>query len=358
MSIKTIAEQVGVSPATVSRVLNNPNYQCAKPGLRDNIWKIAMEQNYVPNEAARNLKKGISLNNEETCYIHVLVTRMDASQSDPFFTELLHVIESEIHRHMCILAKVWYLPLFSNAKKCQRENIRQMMDRMYTETERKPNGLIIIGKCCKDALRELNSRYKNVVSVNRNSTNYEVDEVLCDGEKVAGLAIDYLIQLGHKEIAYVGECHDEARYRGYIKALQKHGIDIKPSYVIETKQTEAEGFETMREILKRENRPTSIYCANDITAIGMLKCLNKYKSKYFTPSIISSDDIEEAQYTKPMLTTVRLPRDEMGRFALYLLLDRIRGGHKGTVRMELEGKLIVRNSCVFVGDSEWSDYII
>ena len=73
-----------------------------------------------------------------------------------------------------------------------------------------------------------------------------------------------------------------------------------------------------------------------------LKCLNKYKNRYYVPSIISSDDIEEAQYTKPMLTTVRLPKEEMGKFALYLLIDRLDGGHKGIVRTELEGKLMIR----------------
>lgn len=76
------------------------------------------------------------------------------------------------------------------------------------------------------------------------------------------------------------------------------------------------------------------------------------------PSIISSDDIEEAQYTKPMLTTVRLPKDEMGKFALYLLIDRIKGAHKAVVRTELEGKLMVRNSCTAVAESSWSDYSI
>ena len=93
---------------------------------------------------------------------------------------------------------------------------------------------------------------------------------------------------------------------------------------------------------QRGDAPTAIYCANDMIAIGMLKCLNKYKNHYYVPSIISSDDIEEAQYTKPMLTTVRLPKEEMGKFALYLLIDRLDGGHKGIVRTELEGKLMIR----------------
>lgn len=358
MSIKKIAEKVGVSPATVSRVLNNPNYRCATPGLRDKIWRSAIELNYVPNEAARNLKMGVTAANDKTYYINVLMTRMDADQSDPFFTELLHVIESEIHKHMCILSKVWYMSLFSSDRRCRTANLDHIISDMYEETAGKCDGLIIIGKCNKEALKKLKHRYKSVVSVNRNSTNYEVDEVLCDGKKIASMAVEYLIQLGHRNIGYVGECHNEARYNGYLETLRKHEIDLEPDYVIESKQTEAEGFEIMKRLLQAEDCPTGIYCANDITAIGMLKCLNKFKNRYCTPSIISSDDIEQAQYTKPMLTTVRLPKDEMGKFALYLLLDHMKGGHKGVVRTELEGKLMIRNSCTVAEESVWSDYYI
>lgn len=358
MSIKEIAKKAGVSPSTVSRVLNNPDYRCSTPGLRDRIWKTAMEMDYVPNEAARSLKMGLIAKNEKTYYINVLVTRMDAGQSDPFFTELLHVVESEIHRHMCILSKVWYKSLFSNDKKCQKKDLEQIIDGMYDETEGKCDGLIVIGKCNKEALQKLNKKYKNVVSVNRNSTNYEVDEVLCDGKKIASMAVKYLINLGHKNIGYVGECHNEARYNGYLETLQKHGIDVKYCYVVESQQTEAEGFEIIDRFLQSKDCPTGIYCANDITAVGMLKRLSKFKNRYCQVSIVSSDDIEQAQYTKPMLTTIRLPKDEMAKFAVYLLIDRIKGGHKGIVKTELEGKLVVRDSCIQVEDSTWSDYCI
>lgn len=358
MSIKKIAQEVGVSPATVSRVLNNPNYRCADPCLRDKIWRAAIELNYVPNEAARNLKMGVSAKSDKMYYVNVLMTRMDADQSDPFFTELLHVIESEIHKNMCILSKVWYKSLFSNDRRCRTEHLDSIISEMYAETEGKCDGLIIIGKCNKIALKMLNQKYKNVVSVNRNSTNYEVDEVLCDGKKIASIAVEYLISLGHRNIGYVGECHNEARYNGYVETLRKHEIDVEADYVVESRQTEAEGFEIMKRFLQSEDCPTGIYCANDITAIGMLKCLNKFKNRYYMPSIISSDDIEQAQYTTPMLTTVRLPKDEMGKFALYLLLDRMKGGHKSVVRSELEGKLMIRNSCTEVEASTWSDYYI
>lgn len=358
MSIKKIAEKAGVSPATVSRVLNNPNYKCSVSGLRDKIWKTAIEMNYVPNEAARNLKRGVSAKQEKTWYINILMTRTDSSTTDPFFAELLRVIESEIHDKNCILSKVWYMSVFSDDRKCRRENLDRLVDGMYDEVDGKRDGLIIIGRCNKEALKKLNKKYKSVVSVNRNSTNYEVDEVLCDGKKIASAAVEYLISLGHKNIGYIGQCHSEDRYNGYLETLKKHDLDVIPEYVIETKQTEAEGYEAMEKFFQSDDMPTGIYCANDISAIGMLKCLNKFRNRYYMPSIISSDDIQEAQFTKPMLTTVSLPKEDMGKFALYLLLDRLKGGHSGIVRMELEGKLVIRNSCSSVEDSMWSDYCI
>ena len=254
--------------------------------------------------------------------------------------------------------KVWYMSLFSNDRRCRNENLDHTIDNMYNETEGKCDGLIIIGKCNKEALKKLNQKYKSVVSVNRNSTNYEVDEVLCDGKKNASTAVEYLMSLGHRNIGYVGECHNEARYNGYLETLRKNDIDLDSDYVIESKQTEAEGFEIMKRFLQSADCPTGIYCANDITVIGMLKCLNKFKNRYYMPSIIASDDIEQAQYTTPMLTTVRLPKDEMGKFALYLLLDRMKGGHRSVVKTELEGKLVIRNSCTAVEASTWSDYCI
>ena len=358
MSIKKIAEKAGVSPATVSRVLNNPNYKCSVPGLRDKIWKTAIEMNYVPNEAARNLKKGVSAKQEKTWYINILMTRTDSSTTDPFFAELFRVIESEIHDKNCILSKVWYMSVFSDDRKCRRENLDRLIDGMYDEVEGKRDGLIIIGRCNKEALKKLNKKYKSVVSVNRNSTNYEVDEVLCDGKKIAAAAVEYLISLGHKNIGYIGQCHSEDRYNGYLETLKKYDLDVIPEYVIETKQTEAEGYEAMEKFFQSDDMPTGIYCANDISAIGMLKCLNKFRNRYYMPSIISSDDIQEAQFTRPMLTTVSLPKEDMGKFALYLLLDRLKGGHSGIVRMELEGRLMIRNSCSSVEDSMWSDYCI
>ena len=121
--------------------------------------------------------------------------------------------------------------------------------------------------------------------------------------------------------------------------------------------TEAKGYEAMEKLLAMPDYPTGIYCTNDITAVGVLKLLSRRKNIYM-PSVIASDDIEQAQFTTPMLTTVHLPKEDMGKFALWLLLDRINNGHKAVTRMELECKLMVRSSCTSAQENGWSDYCI
>ena len=357
MSIKEIAKRAQVSPATVSRVLNNPDYKCSSPQVRERIRKAAIELNYVPNEAARRLKTGISAAEEKTCYINILMTRTDSAHVDPFFDELLRVVETEIHRNNCILSQVWYRAIFSSDKRCRRENIADIIEKMYEQTEGRCDGLIVIGKCNKEALALFRKKYKNVVCVNRNASSGVVDEVVCDGEKIAFMAVEHLIELGHTNIGYIGECHNEARYRGFVEALYDHHLELDPDFVIETNQTEAKGYEAMEKLLAMPDYPTGIYCANDITAVGVLKLLSRRKNIYM-PSVIASDDIEQAQFTTPMLTTVHLPKEDMGKFALWLLLDRINNGHKAVTRMELECKLMVRSSCTSAQENGWSDYCI
>ena len=304
MSIKEIAKRTGASQATVSRVLNNPEHRCSDPKLRDKIWKAAMELHYVPNEAARDLKHGKQGDNRQTHYLQVLVTRSDVGQTDPFIEELLRVIESEVHKHLCILTHVWHKSVFSEERRCKKEDINRLVADLCKETEGNSHGLIIIGKISKHAIPAIRKHFTNVVAVNRNQLGQQLDEVFCDGRKSAFDAVSYLISQGHEDIGYVGGCDHEARFRGYNEALARN------------------------------------------------------RRQYQSISIISSDNIELASQISPMLTTVALPKEEMGRFAVMLLLDRIEGRHQSEVVMELKGKLLIRESVRKYGDNDWSDYVI
>ncbi len=355
MSIKIIADKVGVSASTVSRVLNNPEYKCSSKELREKIFNAAREINYIPNEAAKKLRKG-EKNNSEIYRLSILVTRTDSANTDPFFNELIQLIESEIHKNMCILVNIWYQPDYSDDEKCENSDIRQSVKALCAEE--KSDGLIIVGKCCPQVIKLLKNQWKNIVSVNRNSTNYEVDEVLCDGRKIAEGAVEYLVRLGHRKIGYVGGCRSETRFQGYRDALFKFNIDMNMDYIFQTKPSENDGYSAMESIMQMNDKPTGIYCSNDIIAVGMLKALSKYKNRYYNPSVISSDNISEAKYTKPMLTTMSLPKEEMAKFAIYLLIDRLNGGHKSVSRIELESSLVIGSSCSPFNNSDLIEYYI
>lgn len=357
MSLKQIAEKVGVSAATVSRILNDPNHKCADKDLRDKVFAAAHELNYVPNEAAKNLKMG-KKSEEKVYLIDVLLTRNSSLEQDVFFNEVYRALEMEFNRKHCILSGFFTEECFSAEENVDFEKVHQEIDEMTTDRSEKSDGLIVLGKCNKSILKLLNERYKAVVSINRNSTDYAVDEVICDGAHIANLAMNYLIKLGHRRIGYVGSCHHESRYTGYLQEMFRHNLEPLPEDTMEVRHIESEGYKAMQHFLKQENPPTAFYCANDMVAIGMLKCLAKAKNKYYFPSIISSDDIEAAQFIKPMLTTVRIDKEAMARFATAILLDRIHGGHSESISLKIDGKLMIRESCTRVDEVNSLDYVI
>ncbi len=357
MSLKEIAQMTGVSVSTVGRILNDPKHKCSSDDVRRKVLEAARQINYIPNANARNLKSGGS-RGDEIFSINILLTRFANEAADPFYDELLMMLEKELRNSGCIIGHVWHSAEFSEERPGRADKLDELIDELYNEKEHRSDGLIIIGKVTRRALRRLKLKEKNIVSINRNSTNYEVDEVLCDGSRIAHDAVAYLARLGHTKIGYVGDCHNESRFTGYQAALADLHLVPDLDYVFDTKPNETNGLIASEYFKGLADPPTGIYCANDILAIGMIKGYSKRRQKGIMPSIISSDDIDAGQYTKPMLTTISLPKADMVRFALMLLLDRIKGGHKIVSRLELEGTLIIRESCRNYGEMTEPEYYI
>ncbi len=357
MSIKKIAEATGYSMSTVSRVLNKPDYKCASDEIRERIIRAAREQGYIPNESARNLKFG-RINDKKMYYISIIVTYPEYSKTDSFFDEVQRMVEIEIRKNNCILSNIWIRPVFYTDERCRilgADTLVRELDSVYS---RKDDGVVIIGKCSSLIIKELSKYCRNLVSITRTSVNYQIDEVICDTFRVSEMSVNYLFDLGHRKIGYVGGNFSGSKFNGYAHTLMSHNIDLNPEYIYHIKFGEEYGYRIMEEIMRKDDIPTAIYCVNDVIAIGMLRCLEKYKNRSFVPSIISNDDIEEAQYTSPMLTTVRLPKDEMAMFAIEILINRIKGFHKTIVKMQLDAALVVRGSCTNVNAMEGCEYII
>jgi len=147
---------------------------------------------------------------------------------------MLRLVEIEVRKSGGLIENIWRHAVFSSEKKADFSEIEKLAGQMFHTLEQKHDGLILIGKCSQKGLKTLKRYEKNLISINRNSTTYEVDEVLCDGRKIALTAVNYLMSCGHQKIGYVGDCHNETRYIGYQEVLIHHGIapDIDNVYDI------------------------------------------------------------------------------------------------------------------------------
>lgn len=335
MSLKRIAELTGTSPATVSRVLNHADYHCQDPLLTEKIRQTARDLGYIPNQSARDLKLGSTYSKQTGSYvIDILLARFDSLDKDPFFAELFRCIETNFHKMNCSIG-----------------NIRNVPDIAFITSKQAPlkaDGLIILGKCPGELADELIRTYPAAIAIDRNPTEYKMDEVVCNGSLAASMAVEYLIRLGHTHIAYIGDCNTESRYMGYYEALQAHKLPLTYDSIIPTNQTKEDGYRAFYEILSKPQRPSAVFCANDITALGFLSAMQesngRKKKQAYRPAVISIDDIEEASHVTPLLSTVRIPKEDMAHLAILTLLDRLNKGHRENIRLELPCQLIVRES--------------
>ena len=331
MSLKEIARMVGVAPSTVSRVLNNTVSTCASPELKEKIWEAARTLNYVPDVNARNLKKG-TRNSEKKYKIAIILARFNSLETDPFFHELFQCVEESLFSYSCTIQFI------TNIK---QQNLKELLKEI--------DGVIVLGRCPDEFLNSIKKYTKNIVGIDRNPTDYKMDEIICNGKTAAITAIEYLLSLGHREIGYIGDCSSESRYVGYCETLINRSIPLNYNYIHSTDQTYDSGYHAMQKL--RQQNLTAVFCANDISALGALKALSepypdadiaKHNKKI---SVISIDNISMSQTSTPLLTTVSIPKEDMGRMAVNILLDRIRHNHSEYLRVEFPCKIIERDSC-------------
>lgn len=358
MSLKKIAELTGTSISTVSRVLNQPGHTCHDPRLFDQIWETAAAINYLPNPAARNLRLG-KPEDKHPFTADIFLTRFDTIDQDPFFRELFQYIKKELLEQNCHLGELQTLTditrlsaLSSVPDKIPFRSASQIRSGKSVHspaliTPKQDTGLIILGRCPSKFVPLLKKRYAFLIGIDRNPTNFDYDEIVCDGVAAAEKAVEYLISLGHRDIAYIGNCSFESRYIGYYQSLLNHKIPLDYNNIHPSSQTMDEGERIMETILQSAHLPSALFCANDCTALGVLKALKKHKKRGYLPSIISIDNINDSQKTTPLLTTIDIPKKEMAHLAVTLLVDRKNKNRDENIRIELPSRLIIRESCTW-----------
>lgn len=345
VTLKDIAQKAGISVSTVSRIINNDTSKKASKETSDKVWQIVKELGYVPNQTARKLIKGEDEEGTivQTKAIGCIFTSKDSSYTDPFFAEIAKGIQDEVVRRGYVMGYTY--SSYEMTDSALYNNI----------SNNKVDGVIILGRFSKDMLKFLKNNSHNLIYTGINYVDAGFDEVICDGYKAACSATEYLIKLGHKKIGFIGtipqlserDIVNEHRYEGYKKTLEKGNIPIRKEYLGNIELTTFEGYRVVKEMLETlTDRPTALFCANDAVAIGAIRAANELGIVIPDQlSIIGIDDIEMASFMTPPLTTIKVPKEELGRFAVKTLIDRIEGYHKLPIRIDLPYELIERKSC-------------
>ncbi|HEX6685032.1 MAG TPA: LacI family DNA-binding transcriptional regulator [Candidatus Limnocylindrales bacterium] len=328
--IKEVARRAGVSLGTVSNVLNRP--QTVTPQTRKRVLKAIEELGYVRNDSARHLRAGRS----RTVAIVVL------DVSNPFFTDVVRGAEEAVEQAGGMLI------VCNSGEDATRE--RRHLD---TVEEQRVRGLLItpIGEGHHKRLERLVKRGIPVVLVDRGSGEPNQCSVSVDDVLGGRLAAQHLVERGHRRIAFVGgplSIRQVADRRdGAAAVLAEHGrAELQ---IVQTRSlTTVAGREAAEAIcaMPAARRPTALFCANDLVALGALQGLVAGGLRVpHDVAIVGYDDIDFASAATVPLTSVRQPRELLGRTAAQLLLeeadDTARHGHRHVV---FQPQLVVRQS--------------
>ncbi len=313
VSIKDVAARAGVSLGTVSNVLNRPN--AVRPTTRARVEAAIAELGFVPNASARQLAAGRSRT------IAYLV--LDAS--NPFFSDVARGIEE--------VARTSGLSLFicNSDQDAGRED--QYLEQM---AELRVRGVLITAMdYANPRLAKLRQQGVPVVLVDRRPDDSE-DWCTVGVDDVTGgeLAISHLVEAGHRRLALVGGPADipqvADRHTGALNAMSAAGLDPHDLVWIQTEAlTISEGRRAGERLLglPKRRRPTGVFCANDLLALGLLQHLTQHGIKVPEDvAIVGYDDIEYAAAAAVPLTSVAQPRQLLGRTAARLLAEESASG--------------------------------
>ncbi|BAS28128.1 LacI family DNA-binding transcriptional regulator [Limnochorda pilosa] len=327
-TIQEVARLAGVSPATVSRVVNN-SPRCS-PETRKRVLDAVAQIGYVPDHVARSLKTG------NVGEIALAVPDI----GNPVYVAMAKAVQEVAAR------RGWWLSLAST-EGSQTEELRALR----ALAGRRIDGLIITSLTVSAAfLRELEPVQGRVVVIGRVPDETPVDNVRVESETGARLAVEHLIDLGCQRIGFIngmkGTVPSTSRISGYKLALGSRGLEYSSNLVVNSDFTIMGGYEAIDRLLEQCPDLDGVFAANDAMAIGVLRKLRERSMRVPDDvAVIGMDDIDLCRIATPTLSTVTLLAAERGRIAGELLLDRVEGRERGEwQRVTVLPRLLVRES--------------
>jgi LacI family transcriptional regulator len=335
VTLTEIAKAAGVSLSTASRALSKSAHPMNE-STRDRILNIAQELGYQPNLVARSLRT------DRTNTIGIIVENI----LSPFIPPIIRGIQDH-------LRPAGYFSTITNSDwdpTIEEESINALNNRQI-------DGIIFVETWHRSAraIREITE--KPFVFVHRVYHDEYENSIRVDELFGSRLAVRHLIGLGHQRIAYINGPKEwdasKERLLGYMQELQANGITTNRRLIKEGDWEVNGGYRAAQKLLELPDRPTAIFAANDLMALGTIYAIQEAGLRVPEDiAVMGYDDRNFAGIVRPALTTISLPAYEMGETAARLMLSLLRQEISGVEKVEVRGKLIIRESCG-AGVGQW-----
>lgn len=327
VTLQIIADRLAVSTATVSLALRGS--PLVAEATRARVQQMAREMGYSYNRSAASLR---------TDRTNILAVGFH-DITNPYFSELLAAIEETTTANGRSILLGTY-----------GEDLERQDRVLGTLKEYRPDGMILCaaGGSTPETFAHLIAAGVPIVQLSREISG-DLDFVGSDDRHGTSLAMEHLIGLGHRRIAFI--CQNEListgrnRYRGYCEALARYGIPVDPSLIYPGYGTRENGSKGIQAVLDAPDPPTAAFCMNDLAAFGaMLGLRHRGREAGIDFSIVGCDDVQEAAQWYPALTTIRNFQDEMGRKTAEFLISRIAEPGAPPRRLLLTPALVIRGT--------------
>jgi LacI family transcriptional regulator len=326
VTLKAVAQQLGLTPGTVSAVLNNSAASRSIPErTRKRVLEAAREMNYRPNFFARSLRV------KRTYTIGVILEEI----GDGYGSMVVSGIEEYLREK-----NYFFLTVAHRHDKALLQTYSQML------LARGVEGLITVDTSITEAPG------LPTVAVAGHSTMDNVTNIVLDHRKAAEIGLRHLKDLGHTEIAFLKgqpqSSDSEVRWNSICEVAAELGIRIRPELVVQLEGTDSTpelGFPFGKMLLARKVPFTALFGYNDISAIGAMRAIQDAGLRVPEDvSVVGFDDIASATFCIPSLTTVRQPLKRMGQIAARTLLGRIDGNAEYEAEIAVEPEFVLRKS--------------
>jgi LacI family transcriptional regulator len=331
-TIKDVARQAGLSLSTVSLVINDRGYVSEE--TREKVLRVVKKLAYHPTRSARGLASQTSGN------IGFVLTDDHFSQSEPFYTRVFLGTEFEARKHNYYILLTTVGLQFKHNGSTPRFLL-----------ERNVDGVIIAGKINEKFVEYVQSLGLPVVLVDYELRRMSLSAVLIDNRRGAALAVNHLVEAGHRDIGFIGgdikHPSIAERFHAYKETLVEHGITPQNDFIVidEADTRVRNGYSAMMRMIGRAHKPSAIFAANDAMAIGCMKYIKSIGMKIPDDiAIVGFDDIDLSSHVDPRLTTVRVFKEEMGKLAVQRMVEIVESKTQTVVTTHVPVELVVRES--------------